>query len=69
MAKMINIFLKCFFLALIVMTALSQIASAADCQPTTDTYTTDAQSADGAVAASQQYQEFVLKNELLQKDK
>ncbi|KAI3850969.1 hypothetical protein MKX03_036449 [Papaver bracteatum] len=56
MAKIINIFLKCLFMALIVMTAFSQMASAADCRPTTDTYTTDAQSADGSVAASQQYQ-------------
>ncbi|KAI3954165.1 hypothetical protein MKW98_017989 [Papaver atlanticum] len=57
MAKMINIFLKCLFLVLIAMTAFSQnMALAADCKPTTDTYTTDVQTEDGSTAASQQYQ-------------
>ncbi|KAI3898523.1 hypothetical protein MKW92_039820 [Papaver armeniacum] len=56
MAKMINIFLKFLILVLIAMTAFSQMALAADCQPTTDTYTTDVQTADGSTAASQQYQ-------------
>ena len=44
------------YTAIALLFAMVTSAHAADCQPTTDTYTTDAEAADGATAASLQYQ-------------